>query len=281
VGHPPTRRGKNVKIKGACSFLLEIVFKPWFVFWIAGALMGSIYALTWVRDNILSKELQDKYATQKFLPQWQWQTWLILFLLLALSSVVLNAYRIWKEEFEIRSRYELKPIPELVIGLSTDNKGTVHGIELRNVSQTDNLHNVLVGRSETILGETSWGDGSYAYIETKSNPIACLPFLEVRNSAGKIVGLVRDLCEFGNKVQTMKDAGVVKDVPDRLTIPIKVFAEDSMMLTYMYTAELSCVYEVDYWRISQVQKCRTQRISAEEVFRKHKPRRWPWRRKNG
>lgn len=265
-----------MKIKGFWSFIFEVVLKPWFVFWIAGFLMASIYALTWVRDNILSKELQDKYETQKVLPHWEWYTWAIIFLLLALSSVILNAYKTWKEESDTRSRYEQKPIPELVIGLSTDGRGTVHGIELRNVSQTENLHNVLIGRSRTILGEASWGEGSYACIEAKSNPITCLPFLEVRDNFGKIVGLVRDLCDFGNKIQDMKDAGVVGDVPDTLTIPITIFAEDSMMLTYMYTTELRCVYEADYWRIGMTNKSRTKRISAEEALRKSKPRRWLW-----
>jgi hypothetical protein len=268
-----------MKIKGFWSFIFEVVCKPWYLFLIAGGLMGLIRTLTWFRDNTLSKELHDKYETRKFLPQWHWQTWVVLFLLLALSSVILNAYRAWKSEYDIRSKYELKPIPELVIGLSTDNQGTVHGIELRNVSLIDNLHNVLIGKSETILGETSWGDEKYACIGAEANPVVCMPFLEVRNPAGKSIGLVRDLCEFGNKIQEMKNAGMVTDVSERLTIPICIFAEDSRIFTYTYTAELSYIYEVDYWSISQTKKFRTERVSAE-VFRKHRPRRWHWRKKN-
>lgn len=62
---------KRETVQGFWSYFLLVVLKPWIGFWIAGTVMGIIYALTWLRDNTFSEEMQKKYATQKFLPQWE------------------------------------------------------------------------------------------------------------------------------------------------------------------------------------------------------------------
>jgi hypothetical protein len=88
----------NRRIKGFWSYLFFVVLKPWLWFWIAGVVMTTIYAATWIRDNILSEEVQKEYATQKLLPHWQIGTWALTFGALALCSVIRNGFIAWRTE---------------------------------------------------------------------------------------------------------------------------------------------------------------------------------------
>jgi hypothetical protein len=144
---------KKDDIKGFWSYLFVVVLKPWLWFWIAGVVMTTIYAATWIRDNILSEELQKKYATQKLLPHWQLEAWALAFGALALCSVIRNGFLAWRSE---RAKCETlqgdlanlkeeplpRTAPQVALESTTLGDFPITRLLLRNISQTEPIFNI-------------------------------------------------------------------------------------------------------------------------------------------
>jgi hypothetical protein len=177
---------EETRINGFWSYLVEVVLKPWLVFWLSGLLMGCLYVATWFRDNTLSKEWQDKLATQKYLPHWEWYQWVLMLVSLALVSVFWNGYKAWRDSNEEVTKLQAGPIPELVISLVDNNLGEPLGLLLKNVSHTDNLHNVTIPDSRAVFGEIAWMPYIIPCIQSNGGEVQVEPFWEPELNGQKV-----------------------------------------------------------------------------------------------
>jgi hypothetical protein len=134
-------------------YCLSVVLKPWLMFWIFGVPTGVFSFLALVRDNFLSQETQRILATQKYLPQWQWRTWLLVFMTAALCSIVRNGFLIWKRQEarckelqEELDRQKQEPLPNSAPQVELDSETTsdfpVNRLLVRNISHSEPVYNI-------------------------------------------------------------------------------------------------------------------------------------------
>ncbi len=132
---------------------MQVSLKPWFVFWIFGLPTAAMSFFTLVRDNFLPKEWQDELASQKFVPHWQWRTWVLILLLLWFASVVRNGFLAWRAQQERSNSLEKnlaeleeRPLPatapQVDLYSETARSLPVRTLLMRNLSRTETLFNI-------------------------------------------------------------------------------------------------------------------------------------------
>ncbi len=156
---------ETLQVKGFWSYCRAVILRPLWTLITEGVLFVLLAWLTWIRDNLTLEETQRRYATLRFIPNWRWQSWIILFLAVELALLLRNSYKLFHHERQEANRLrEGIRGPELLIEYQdhedihkvTGSHLFSHPIRIRNLSRDKNAYNVCIKDLVTPAGRAEF-----------------------------------------------------------------------------------------------------------------------------
>jgi hypothetical protein len=256
----------EMKVDGWWSFLRAVLFNPTWELMTTGTVFTVLSVGTWWRDNFASDEWKKKLDLNGFLPHWHPAWWVCIGLVVLILVLVRASHRLWKFEREKVYALEAGPIPELVFILTTNNRQQFLGVELKNVSRTDNLLNASIGDSKSTVGNISWHPSTIPYLQANGGLKLVEPFLVLEPDGQK--DYITNLDKLG---KTIIDKIGSENVE---LIKFFVMAQDARDIYYAFSAELRFYCKINHWVIGPTKRERLRRLTDEERLRK--PQTWSW-----
>jgi hypothetical protein len=258
----------EAKVTGWWSFLGAVLLQPTWELMTTGAVFTLSSVGTWWRDNFASEEWKKRLELSGILPRWHPAWWVCIGLVVLILVLVRASHRLWKIEHEQLVKLKTEPIPELVISLVNNNRGDTQGIELKNVSQTDNLHNVLVAQFKCAVGEVSWSPGSIPYLQAGGGFKVIEPYSTFEWQGEERYAF--NLKTLGKAIINKRETEGVEEMQ------FLAIADDARGNRYEFTAVIRFFAkgEEGGWLIGPLKRGRLRPITDKE--RLHKPRTWAW-----
>lgn len=257
---------EETRITGWWSFLGAVVLQPTWELVTTGAVFTVLTVGTWWRDNFASDEWKKRLELKGFLPHWHPAWWVCIGLVVLMLVVIRASHRLWIVEHKKVAELEGGPVPELVISLVEDERREPLGILLKNVSHTDNLHNVSIADSATTLGQLSWFPYTFPCIQSSGSEVQVEPFIEIELNGQK--QLINSLKRVGDALKRM-------DSTDRIEkIQFLVMAQDARRIYYTFTTILRCNVTLNWWVVGPTKRERPRVLTDKEM--RHTSRTLAW-----